>query len=86
MLPQDEYRDEPGSVFAADVYHSNTLMPLTDAEVIARLQAHIELCEPGLVGAQVVDRWAGQHTSEGVLREAMRCDGGTRGKSRRGHL
>lgn len=50
---QDEYRDAPGAVIAADFYHSNALMPLTDAEIVARVHANIAACEPGFADAKV---------------------------------
>ncbi len=44
---QDEYRDEPGSVIAADFYHSNALMAMTDADIVARVHKNLCICEPG---------------------------------------
>ncbi|CAL5218947.1 g699 [Coccomyxa viridis] len=52
---QDEYRDEPGSVIAADFYHSNALMAMTDADIVARVHKNLCICEPGFSGAKVVD-------------------------------
>jgi hypothetical protein len=43
---QDEYRDAPGSVITADIYHSNLLMPLSDEAIVARMADHIATCEP----------------------------------------
>ena len=50
---QDEYRDEPGSVIAADFYHSNALMAMEDADIVARVVRNLCICEPGFSGAQV---------------------------------
>lgn len=52
---QDEYRDAPGQVIASDFYHSNTLMPLSDDEIVHRATRNIAACEPGFASAQVVD-------------------------------
>ena len=49
---QDEYHDSPGSVIAADFYHSNVLMGQTDADIVARVQRNVETCEPGFRGAK----------------------------------
>ena len=54
MLPeQDEYKSASGAVIAADFYHSNALMPLSDEAVVARVRRSLEACEPGFIGAQV---------------------------------
>ena len=50
---QDEYHDSPGSVVAADFYHSNVLMGQSDADIVARVQRNVETCEPGFLGAKV---------------------------------
>lgn len=50
---QDEYKSASGSVIAADFYHSNALMPLSDEAIIARVQRNLEICEPAFLGAQV---------------------------------
>lgn len=53
MHPQDEYKREPGAVIAADFYHSNMLMPLSDEAIVAKVQHNLEACEPGFIGARV---------------------------------
>lgn len=50
---QDEYKTEPGTVIAADFYHSNTLMPLSDAEIVSKVKHNLDQCEPGFQSAQV---------------------------------
>ena len=50
---QDEYRDEPGAVIAADFYHSNALMAMDDADIVAKVHRNLVTCEPGFAGAQV---------------------------------
>ena len=50
---QDEYKTEPGTVIAADFYHSNTLMPLSDAEIVAKVKGNLDHCEPIFRSAQV---------------------------------
>ena len=52
-LLQDEFKTEPGTVIAADFYHSNTLMPLSDAEIINRVKRNIDTCEPIFKTAKV---------------------------------
>ncbi|CAL8469873.1 g9415 [Coccomyxa elongata] len=52
---QDEYKGATGAVVAADFYHSNALMPLSDEAIVARVVRSLETCEPGFLGAQVVD-------------------------------
>ena len=39
----------------ADFYNASALLPLTDAEVVARVKSHIEKCEPGFASARVMD-------------------------------
>jgi len=51
---QDEYHESPGSVIAADFYHSNVLMGQSDADIVARVQRNVETCEPGFLGAKVL--------------------------------
>lgn len=50
---QDEYRDEPGSVIAADFYHSNALMAMDDADIVAKVHQNLITCEPGFAGTKV---------------------------------
>eukprot|EP00798_Chlamydomonas_sp_ICE-L_P018499 gene18499-24997_t len=52
---QDEYKDEPGTVISSDFYNASALLPLTDEEVIQRVRSHVEKCEPGFKGAELVD-------------------------------
>jgi hypothetical protein len=52
---QDEYRDAPGSVVASDFYHANTLLPLSDDEIVRRVHSNIAACEPGFADAKVQD-------------------------------
>lgn len=51
----DEYRDEPGSVVEADFYHANQLLPLDDAEVVAKVQQDLAGCLPAFAQAKVTD-------------------------------
>lgn len=53
-LAQDEYKDEPGTVIAADFYHANQLLPLSDEEIIAKVHRNITLCEPAFAAAKVL--------------------------------
>lgn len=51
---QDEYKDEPGTVIAADFYHANTLLPLSHADIIAKVKHNLGVCEPAFQSAQVL--------------------------------
>lgn len=51
---QDEYKNESGSVIAADFYHANTLLPLSDAEIVAKVKQNLGICEPAFQSAQVI--------------------------------
>ena len=44
-------------MIAADFYHSNELMPLSDEEIMAHVRRSLESCEPGFVGALVCTSW-----------------------------
>lgn len=50
---QDEYWDAPGSVIASDFYHSNTLMAMSDDEIVRRVHSNIAACESGFADAKV---------------------------------
>jgi uncharacterized protein with NAD-binding domain and iron-sulfur cluster len=52
---QDEYKDQPGTVIAADFYNSTSLMPLSDDEIIKKVQANMALCESQLGEAKITD-------------------------------
>jgi hypothetical protein len=51
---QDEYKDAPGTVITADFYNASALLPLTDEAIVARVQQHLEACEPGFQGASEI--------------------------------
>lgn len=51
---QDEYKDEAGTVIAADFYHANQLLPLSDEEIIAKVHNNLVLCEPAFAAAKVM--------------------------------
>ena len=40
-------------MIAADFYHSNALMAMTDADIVARVHKNLCICEPGFSGAKV---------------------------------
>ncbi|MEM9542121.1 MAG: FAD-dependent oxidoreductase [Cyanobacteria bacterium P01_E01_bin.42] len=50
----DEYRDEPGSVIEADFYHANQLLPLSDREIVAKIQRDLSTCIPAFQEAKVL--------------------------------
>lgn len=51
----DEYKEESGTVIAADFYGATRLLPLTDEEIVRKVQSNIALCEPAFREAKVVD-------------------------------
>lgn len=51
----DEYRSEPGTVVEADFYHANQLLPLSDEEVVSKVQQDLATCIPAFREAKVVD-------------------------------
>ncbi|HEY9829914.1 MAG TPA: FAD-dependent oxidoreductase [Stenomitos sp.] len=52
---QDEYRDEPGSVIEADFYHANQLLPLSDEQIVEKVQRDLATCIPAFGEAKVID-------------------------------
>lgn len=51
----DEYRDELGSVIEADFYHANQLLPLSDQEIVQKVQDDLATCVPAFREAKVID-------------------------------
>lgn len=51
----DEYKNEPGTVVAADFYGATRLLPLTDEEIVKKVQSNMATCEPAFRDAKVVD-------------------------------
>jgi uncharacterized protein with NAD-binding domain and iron-sulfur cluster len=52
----DEYRDEPGSVIEADFYHANQLLPMSDEDIVAKVQHDLSVCVPQFAEAKVIDQ------------------------------
>mmetsp|Transcript_13605 Transcript_13605/g.49465 ORF Transcript_13605/g.49465 Transcript_13605/m.49465 type:complete len:454 (-) Transcript_13605:248-1609(-) len=50
---QDEYRDSEGTVVAADFYHANSLLPLSDADILAKVQRNMAKCVPEFADAKL---------------------------------
>ena len=50
---QEEYRDETRSLIAADFYHANELLPLSDEEIVQRVHRNLAICEPAFADAKV---------------------------------
>lgn len=67
---QDEYKDAPGQVIASDFYHSNTLMPLSDEDVVLRATRNIAACEPGFKAAKACPLRCPPHYAMYELRRA----------------
>jgi uncharacterized protein with NAD-binding domain and iron-sulfur cluster len=51
----DEYRDAPGTVIEADFYHANSLLPLSNQEIVSLVQRDLATCVPAFRAAQVID-------------------------------
>eukprot|EP00892_Ulva_mutabilis_P003924 jgi/Ulvmu1/1903/UM012_0062.1 len=51
----DEYRDSEQTVIASDFYHSNSIMPLPDEAIVAKVKANLDACEPAFRAATVED-------------------------------
>jgi uncharacterized protein with NAD-binding domain and iron-sulfur cluster len=51
----DEFRDEPGSVIEADFYHANQLLPLSDEQIVEKVQHDLATCIPAFGEAKVID-------------------------------
>ncbi|MEO8890610.1 MAG: FAD-dependent oxidoreductase, partial [Coleofasciculaceae cyanobacterium] len=51
----DEYRDQPGSVIEADFYHANQLLPLSDQQIVEKVQKDLATCIPAFAKAKVID-------------------------------
>lgn len=49
---QDEYKDVPEGVIAADFYHSNELMALSDEAIVQKVHDTLKICEPGFRDAK----------------------------------
>jgi len=45
----------PAAGPAADFYHANALLPLSDEAIVARVQAHLATCETAFASARVLD-------------------------------
>lgn len=52
----DEFRKAPGTVVEADFYHANQFLPMTDEDIIARVQQYLATCVPAFAQAEIVDR------------------------------
>ena len=51
----DEFTDAPGSVIEADFYHANQLLPMSDEQVVQKVQRDLSTCIPDFASARVVD-------------------------------
>ncbi len=51
----DEYRNEPGTVIEADFYHGNQFLPLSDEQIVERVQGYLATCIPDFQKAKVTD-------------------------------
>ena len=67
IVQQDEYKSEAGTVIAADFYHSNTLMPLSDAEIVQKVKSNLDQCEPSFRTAKVHTSFTCMHAHREYL-------------------
>lgn len=51
----DEYREESGSVIEADFYHANQLLPMSDGEIVRKVQRDLSVCVPEFANAKAID-------------------------------
>lgn len=51
----DEWQDASGSVIEADFYHANQFLPMSDAQIVAKVQRDLATCIPEFRSAQVID-------------------------------
>ncbi|WP_017327521.1 FAD-dependent oxidoreductase [Synechococcus sp. PCC 7336] len=51
----DEFRDAPGTVIEADFYHADRLLPMSDEQIVRKVQRDLTTCVPGFGDAKVVD-------------------------------
>lgn len=51
----DEWRDAPGTVIEADFYHANHLLPMSDEQIVAKVQRDLATCIPAFQTANIID-------------------------------
>jgi uncharacterized protein with NAD-binding domain and iron-sulfur cluster len=51
----DDHRNQPGTVVEVDFYHANQLIPMDDAQIIAKVQRDLATCIPAFGQAKVID-------------------------------
>ena len=73
---QDDYRDETRSVIAADFYHANELLPLSDEEIVQRVHRNLSICEPAFAAAKVPAIFPSLYAEHLVLVGPMLLDSG----------
>jgi len=54
-MQPDEFKNDPGTVIAADFYGASSLLPLSDKEILRKVQRNMALCEPAFASAEIVD-------------------------------
>ena len=50
----DEFADASGSVIEADFYHANQLLPMSDEQIVEKVQQDLATCIPAFAAAKVV--------------------------------
>jgi len=51
----DEYKNEQNTVIEADFYHANQLLPMTNEQIIDKVQRDLSTCIPGFGAAKIID-------------------------------
>ncbi|KAL4520634.1 hypothetical protein Ndes2526A_g05184 [Nannochloris sp. 'desiccata'] len=54
-MQPDEFKNDPGTVIAADFYGASSLLPLSDREILQKVQRNMALCEPAFASAEIID-------------------------------
>ena len=54
-MQQEEFKNEPGTVIGADFYGASSMLPLSDEEILKKVQRNLALCEPAFASAEIVD-------------------------------
>ncbi|WP_036486141.1 FAD-dependent oxidoreductase [Myxosarcina sp. GI1] len=52
---QDEYHSEPHTVIEADFYHADRLLPMSDEQILAKVQRDLATCIPDFGEAEIID-------------------------------
>jgi uncharacterized protein with NAD-binding domain and iron-sulfur cluster len=51
----DEWQSHEGSVIEVDFYHADQLLPMTDGDILTKVQRDLAVCVPGFADANIID-------------------------------